>query len=496
MTTPVTTPSATIDAYLASLDEAQLATFARRYQTLAMADGAFVTLADGAEVAIPPILTPLVLSEDTQRSLSGDAHRIVTAIDRQARALLDGPDSPLRTRVLAALSPLEHAAMLATYREADALATARVDFLVDGRGIARALEVNTTIPAMQGYSDAIAQAFLRAVGEQRGLDEARIGAALDANGRNTDELLASLLALHARRGGSTRGQRIAIVARPGDSQGGELDHYVRRWCALGQHAFRATPSQVTSDGARVLVDGAPVDLVYRHVFVRRLATDEPLMQLLHDARAHPIWNPPSSHLELKAMLGLLSATCADDAEAQRIGLTDDERGTLARRLPWTRLCVPGPSTAPDGSALADLLDFVLANPASLVLKKSWDYGGRGVFLGAELSSSTSQAKLHAVLGPRDRPYAWHELVEHIVRSGEAWVVQALVEVQPSPRTCIDDGGLVTRELYADVSAFTSLRCDVAVTGGAVRASTSRIVNIQGGGGLVPLLREAAVRLIL
>ena len=494
--TVVTAPPTTIDAYLANLDPARLATLARRYQTLAMAGGAFVTLADGAEVAIPPILTPVVVSEDTQRSLSVDAHRIVAAINRQARALLDGAESPLRTRVLCALSPLEHAAMIATYREADELATARVDFLVDDRGIARALEVNTTIPAMQGYSDAIAQAFLRAVGELRGLDEERIGAALDANGRNTDELLASLLSLYARHGGSRPTPRIAIVARPGDSQGGELDHYVRRWCALGQHAFRATPSQVTSDGARVLVDGSAVDLVYRHVFVRRLATDEPLMHLLHDARANQIWNPPSSHLELKAMLGLLSASAADDAESQRIGLTDDERGTLAVRLPWTRLCVPGPTTAPDGSAVPDLLDFVLANPASLVLKKSWDYGGRGVFLGAELSSSTSRAKLHAVLGLRERPYAWKDLVEHIVRSGEAWVVQALVEVQPSSRTCIDDGGLVTRDLYADVSAFTSLGGDVAVTGGAVRASTSRIVNIQGGGGLVPLLRDAAVRLIL
>ncbi|MEO6954037.1 MAG: hypothetical protein ABI321_19700, partial [Polyangia bacterium] len=175
------TTTTTIDAYLASLDPAQLATLARRYQTLAMAAGAHVTLADGVELAIPPILTPLVVASEVQHSLSLDSHRIVTAIDRQARALLDAPDGTLRTRVLSALSPLEHAAMLATYREADEIATARVDFLIDDRGTARALEVNTTIPAMQGYSDAIAQAFLRAVGEQRGLDEQRIGAALAAN---------------------------------------------------------------------------------------------------------------------------------------------------------------------------------------------------------------------------------------------------------------------------------------------------------------------------
>ncbi len=487
--------STALATYLAGLDPAQLATLARRYQTLARSEGAVVILADGAELAIPPIVTPLVVTTDEQRALSDDAQRLVSAIDRQARALLDGGDGPLRARVLGSLSPLEHAAMLATYREANELVTARVDFLVDECGIERALEVNTTIPAMQGYSDAIAHAFLRALGEHRGLDEAQIARALDANGRNTDLLLSALLSLHARHGGSPGRQRIAIVARPGDAQGAELDHYVRRWCALGQDAFRATPAQLAHDGTHVLVDGAPVDLVYRHVFLRRLAADEPFTRLLLRPRVHHIWNPPSSHLELKAMLGLLSATCADDAEAARIGLTSDERATLALRLPWTRLCVAGSTTGPDGTRLGDLIDFVRAGAPALVLKKSWDYGGRGVFLGAELGSEASQEKLRALLGGRDRPYTWHDLVAHIVRSGEAWVVQALVEVQPTTRLCIDDSGLAARELYADVSAFTSLGTDVRVAGGAVRASRSRIVNIQGGGGLVPLLRDEAVRFL-
>ena len=476
-----------ITSWLASLDAAQLATLARRYQTLARADGGFVILADGAEVAIPPLVTPVVMSAQDRKALAKDARLLVAATDRLARALIAGPETELKARTLSSLSPLEREAMLHTHTMGE-LATARVDFLVDTSGVARALEINTTIPAMQGYSDAIAGAFLRAVGEQRGLADDHIRAAIDANGRNTDDLLASLLELHARAGGATESQRIAIVARVGDSQGGELDHYVRRWSALGHHAFRCTPDEIERDGR---VAGAAVDLFYRHVFLRRLDPDGAFAGLLRSPRTHHVWNPPASHLELKSMLGLLSA-----AVDQPGSLPDDERVAVTRRLPWTRLCMSGSTRGPDGTVLADLLDFVLAHPALLVLKRSWDYGGRGVFLGAELDSGSSQAKLCALLGSRDRPYAWHDLVQHVTHASDAWVVQALVDVTAQPRLRIDDVGVVEHSLYADISAFTSLGGDVRVEGGAVRASEGRIVNIQGGGGLAPLLREAAVEKIL
>jgi hypothetical protein len=55
----------------------------------------------------------------------------------------------------------------------------------------------------------------------------------------------------------------------------------------------------------------------------------------------------------------------------------------------------------------------------------------------------------------------------------------------STRRC----GSRARELYVDLSAYTNLGVAVAPTGGAVRASESRIVNILGGGGLAPLLRD-------
>src|SRR4029077_9423180 len=126
--------------------------------------------------------------------------------------------APLKQRLFGAFTALEAEALGATWRKSEQLATVRVDFLVDTAGRARALEVNSTIPAMQGYSDAIAAAFVRAVAAARAMPDTIAHALVDDNGRNSDALPASLPAPHERLGGrSGGGQSIAIVARSGDA---------------------------------------------------------------------------------------------------------------------------------------------------------------------------------------------------------------------------------------------------------------------------------------
>jgi hypothetical protein len=490
--------AAQLQAWLDGLDPAQLAGLARRYQTLARDGGAYVMLADGAEIAIPPILTPIVHDAAERRAVAADARLLVQALSRVVRDLIENGDPKMQALLFQPLSELEREAMNATYAKAERLAAARVDFLVGKDGVARALEVNTTIPAMQGYSDAIAGGFLRAVGEQRGLRSAQIDAAVDLNGRNTDDLLASLLAMHAATGGRSDGTRaIAIVARPGDAQSGELDHYVRRWKALGHEVWRVTPDQIERGGSGPIAAGRPADLLYRHIFLRRLESDCVFARMLADPTTTTIWNPPATQLELKGMLGLLSAAQQDDGVIARLRISDEERGAVTRRLPWTRLCLHAPARGPDGGLVPDLIAYARANQSTLVLKRSWDYGGRGVFLGNELDEEASQQRLRAVIGlPAEVRADWGALVDHIERSGEAWVMQSLVDVQPRPLLRVEATGPRTQSLYADLSAFTSLGNDVSVEGGAVRASGGRIVNIQGGGGLVPLLREEAVERLL
>ena len=493
---------ARFDVLWQTLTAEQQASLAHDYAARARADGAYVVVADGSEVPIPPILTPVAMERARLSEVSADAHAITRALTKLTVDLMeDRARAPLKQRLFGAFTALEAEALGTTWRKSEQLATVRVDFLVDAHGHAHALEVNSTIPAMQGYSDAIAAAFLRALAAARGLPDGAAAAFVDANGRNSDDLLASLLAHHQRLGGRDGAQSIAIVARAGDAQYGELSHYVRRWTALGHRAFIATPEVVRIDSSghgHAVVDDVIPDLIYRHIFARRLDPASDFARICLDPERFHLFNPISSHLEVKGMLGLLSAAAADDAAAARIGLDDEERAAVQRSVPWTRLLQHGPTTGPGGEAIDELAGWVRANGRALVLKRSWDYGGKGVFLGTELAEGVSaQARLRTLLGraPAD-VVGWEALCEFALADRDAWVVQELVSSPTERHLRVDGDSVQVRDLYVDLSAFTNVGAAPRPSGGAVRASESRIVNILGGGGLAPLVREDVLARLL
>lgn len=355
--------------WLSSLPADKLSRLAKSYGEAARADGAYVITPEGDTVPIPPILTPLGITRARMKQVSADSHALTSALSKLTADLMREP-TPLHQKLFGAFGPLEAEALRSGWRQAEKLATVRVDFLVDKNGQHRALEVNATIPAMQGYSDAIAAAFLRSVGRELGYPTPE--RLVDENGRNTDDLLQSLMAHRPANS-------VAIVARAGDAQRGELEHYVRRWTALGKKVLLVTPADVRIENGRGMVGDFAPDLFYRHIFARRLDATSDFARMCLEANRFGILNPIASHLEVKAMLGLLSAA-VDGPAAARMQLSDDEQDAIARTVPWTRLLQPGATTAPDGSPIADLAAWVRANGNELVLKRSWDYGGKGVFL--------------------------------------------------------------------------------------------------------------------
>ena len=483
-----------------TLTSEQQTLLAAEYAMRARDGGAFVVMADARQVPIPPILTPTAIERARLREVSQQAHLITRALTKLTVDLMeDSSRAPLKQRLFGAFTPLEAEALGATWRKSEQLATVRVDFLIDTSGRSRALEVNSTIPAMQGYSDAMAAAFIRAVASARAMPEPFADALVDDNGRNTADLLASLLAHHERLGGRTGGgQSIAIIARSGDAQYGELRHYVRRWEALGHRAFIATPEVVRIADGRAVVDGVIPDLIYRHIFARRLDPAGDFARMCLEPEHFHVFNPISSHLEVKGMLGLLSAAAADGADSARIGLDDDERAAVAHAVPWTRVLQHGPTTGPDGAHIEELAAWVRGHGRSLVLKRSWDYGGKGVYLGNELAEgAVAEARLRALLGRAPAEMVgWDALVDFALADHDAWVVQELVPALPERMLRVDAGVAEPRELYVDLSAFTNLGDAPRPSGGAVRASESRIVNILGGGGLSPLLREDVLQRLL
>jgi hypothetical protein len=99
------------------------------------------------------------------------------------------------------------------------------------------------------------------------------------------------------------------------------------------------------------------------------------------------------------------------------------------------------------------------------------------------------------LGP-DTP-DWPALVDRAADEADtnAWVVQALVPPQPVRHLLVarDDAGRpqpAWREVFVDVNAYANLQAATRPSGGVCRASGSKIVNILGGGGVAPFVKDS------
>lgn len=442
-------------------------------------------------VAFPPVIEP----REATRRRSRIAGGVTRALAGAASRILDGAlGASLADELLDEFAPVERRIVAARHRTIERLATVRADLFVDPSGRDRVLELNATIPAMQGYSDIAARAFVEAVLAAHGRDP-DAAAILDANGSNAVDLLRSLVACYRAEGGAEDLPSIALVHRRDDSQLGELEFLAARFGERGHDARTVIADEIAlSPGGRARVGDFAPDVLYRHVFATKVDPASPFAAILERPEGHHLFNPVDPHLEQKSMLAELSAASVDDARAAVLGVSADDAAVVRAHVPWTRRLRPGAATDGGGARIPELVAHLREEKASWVIKRSWDFGGKGVFLGAEYGDDASRSRAAARFGAE---LSWSALVEACA-SEPGWVAQERVPLLARPLLIASAEGARQVSAFVDVSAYANLGADgAAPSGGVCRASSSAIVNIQSGGGVVPLLSaEAADRLVV
>ncbi len=449
--------------------EAALATFRRAIEEAPL--GVYRS-SESRYTLIPASMDPLVIPDQLWQKLKHDARLILSALQRLGAQLRKEPGN----RLLDQLAPLEKEA--ADYF---GLATARLDLFFDGDEL-MVIEANTTIPAMQAYSDMIKTSYLKAFHPSSALQQS-----------NTQDLLQSLLQHYVRTGGLAKFPRIAIVARAGDSQLAELLWLQREWQNKGYETLLVTPDELEIKKEQLWVQSQPIDLSYRHIFAHRLARTSAFAQACLQSERFRVFNPIAAHLEAKGLLAELSRYAADPSLRQRLGLIDDEIEATLRRVAWTRILQQGPSSAPDGSPLTDLISWVKARPEELVVKSSLGYGGHGIFIGKSFTEASTQDRASRLLGVT-HAVTWEQLIDFLLGQGPGqWIVQKKVSGRKIRHRFLMENQVIEKETYVDCSIFTNSGVDFQPGGGACRFSTDAIVNIGQGGGLMPLLLESELR---
>ncbi len=438
---------------------------------------------DGTTKPIPITATPVIVTKrelDERLRLSA---LLSSAGAKVAHALMKGPRQAL---LLDAMSPLERRLATATYERALRLVTTRVDFFVGAKALA--LELNATIPAMQGYSDIAAHTLLDVVGRRWGLDAAGVAKLQAQNGSNARALYDALLAGYAQVRPGQAPRTIALLCRRNDAQLTEQRYLCERFRAFGADADVVHPDQLSGTDA-VRANGKAYELVYRHLFVRRLEEADmtggqtgadyviSLLQEPQGTRA-VVLNPPASQVEAKLVFAFMSQALEDAAIGRDAGLTAAELEAIAASVPWTR---PFHDDA--------MAKKVAADPDRYVLKRSWDYGGRAVFVGRTRSEPSYADRVKAAYGST---LDWPALCQRALsdRAGGGFIVQELVETRPEAHLLCSGQTQSEAQLYVDFSSYASVGLGASPAwGGVCRGSISHIVNIVGGGGVIPLLTE-------
>src|SRR5262249_50752546 len=123
------------------------------------------------------------------------------------------------------------------------------------------------------------------------------------------------------------------------------------------------------------------------------------------------------------------------------------------------------------------------------------YGGKAVFVGKAAGEASFAERARAAYG---EPLGWPELCRRAAkdRVGGGFVVQEFIPIAAQKILVCSSQGMAPEEWYVDFSAYASVGLEHPPSwGGVCRGSHSEIVNIVGGGGVLPLiLRPVAEQL--
>jgi hypothetical protein len=224
---------------------------------------------------------------------------------------------------------------------------------------------------------------------------------------------------------------------------------------LGIDAYACHVGQLRCADGRVWLDERPIDVVYRlfsmdHLFSEPgISLCEPVLAAA-DRGEVAMFTPVEGRLwGSKGVLALLS----DDVH--RHLLTEAQRRSIDRILPWTRILQSGPVSVDGGSV--DLEQYVLAEQEELVLKPMLLYSGIGV-----------------VPGWLTDPAAWQEQVAAAMNG--PYVVQR--RIRSTPELMPTDEGLEEWSLVWGAYLMSSGAGGLWVRG--TKGAASNVTNMAQG----------------
>jgi hypothetical protein len=268
-------------------------------------------------------------------------------------------------------------------------------------------------------------------------------------------LLASLLLTYREWNGKGV-PNIAIVDWKNLPTSNEFILLRNHFAAHGVRTIICSPDELEYNRGRLRCGDFEINLVYKrviiHEFLDRYGETHPLIRAYvnHDVC---LVNPfRCKIMHKKAVFEMLT----DDE--QQSWFTTGEKEAVRRSVPWTRR-VSDRKTTRKGRQI-NLLEFIRKNRSLCVLKPNDDYGGHGVYFGAQ----------------SDEP-EWDDAVATALSSD--YVVQDAIDLHPEVFPIFSAADWKLQPMFVDTNPFLF---SGKVCGAMVRLSNSPVVNVTSGGG--------------
>ncbi len=402
-----------------------------------------------------PFPRPNLVSQAVYEQIRGVCRGIFRAIEKAEARLGEG----LWDRV--DVTPEERELVRIDPGYARSSPTSRLDSFVTTNAY-QFVELNAESPAGIAYAEVLVDLFLELPIVQRFQERYRL-----KRFHSREAMLSTLVACYREAGGTAAKPMIAIVDY--EDVPTRTEHHLFRdfFESRGYPALVCDPRHLTYEGGRLRHDGREIDIVYKRLlvneFLERITELQPLLQAAKD-RAVTLVNPfRCKPIHKKAIFAVLT-----DDELQPL-FTTEERAAIAAHVPWTRRVLEGRTTR-EGREI-DLVPYIRGGRDGLVLKPNDEYGGKGVYIGWEMTESEWDAALAEALA-------------------SSYVVQAKVDLQRETFPEIGPGGLQFKDLVVDLDPFVF---NGEVEGFLTRLSGTSLANVTSGGGQVPAFLVEPVR---
>jgi len=229
----------------------------------------------------------------------------------------------------------------------------------------------------------------------------------------------------------------------------------------GYQSIICSPRELEFDGEKLKRGDLAIDIIYKRLLVNEyLPIMESQSALLDAYRAGAVCMVNSFRGKLvhkKAIFAVLTN------ERYEYLFDESELKAIEAHVPWTRV-FRDERTVNHGDEI-DLVEWTRANSDKLVLKPNDDYGGHGIYIG--WNSSTSD---------------WDDAISEALTDGDYLVQERVKTAREMFPMVTDDGGWEMVEQLVDLDPLLFLG---KVGSAFTRLSSNELANVTAGGGMVP-----------